>query len=156
MIAVTFDVEFPLILAAIIALLATGGATALITQWFERRNRTAEAGLADAQATDVLVKAGKTAVEILTDQLNRALERIEALETVAVEKDARIALLEQAEREKDERIRNLEQHVGSLEQHITRLEERNDDTTAADDARRAADDARRAVDDARRVIDEGS
>jgi hypothetical protein len=125
MTAVTFDIEFPLILAAIIALLATGGATALITQWFERRNRSAEAGLADAQATDVLVKAGKTAVEILTEQLNRALVRIEALETAVDKKDARIAHLEEQEREKDTRIRNLEEHVGNLEKHITRLEERN-------------------------------
>lgn len=135
MTAVTFDIEFPLILAAIIALLATGGATALITQWFERRNRSAEAGLADAQATDVLVKAGKTAVEILTQELNRALVRIDALETVAVQKDARIAHLEESEREKDTRIRNLEEHVGNLEKHIARLEQRNiDDDAAADDA----------------------
>lgn len=126
MTAVTFDIEFPLILAAIIALLATGGATALITQWFERRNRSAEAGLADAQATDVLVKAGKTAVEILTQELNRALVRIDALETAVDKKDARIAHLEEQEHEKDTRIRNLEEHVGNLEKHIARLEERND------------------------------
>ena len=133
MIAVTFDVDISLVVAAIIALAGTGAATALVTQWFERRNRKAEAAktgaeadLADAQATDVLVQAGKTAVEILTAELNRALMRIEKLEAAAEAKDLRIDHLEQAEAEKDKRIGHLESQVESLEQHIARLEADSD------------------------------
>jgi len=129
MLGVTVDVELPVILVAIIALAGTGAATAIVTQWFERRNRKAEADktgaeaeLADAHATDVLVQAGKTAVEILTAELNRALLRIEALETVAVQKDVRIAHLEEREAEKDKRISHLESQVDELNEHIVRLE----------------------------------
>lgn len=147
--------DIPIWAAIVMAILGTGTATAVVTAFLERRSREANTGLTDAQATDVLVKAGKTAVEILTEQLERALVRIEALETVAVEKDARIAHLEKAESEKDKRIRSLEETVTELEVHIARLEESNTGTIA-DDARRSADDARRAADDARRVIDEGS
>lgn len=125
---VTVDVDGTMIIAAIIALAGTGAATALVTQWFERRNRRAEADktgaeadLADAQATDVLVQAGKTAVEILTAELNRALLRIEKLEAAAAEKDTRIIHLEEGEREKDKRIGHLEDQVTSLEQHIAEL-----------------------------------
>jgi cell division protein FtsB len=148
--------DIPIWAAIVMAILGTGTATAVVTAFLERRSREANTGLTDAQATDVLVKAGKTAVEILTEQLERALVRIEALETVAVEKDARIAHLEKAESEKDKRIRSLEETVTELEVHIAKLEERDISSTIADDARRSADDARRAADDARRVIDEGS
>lgn len=139
--------DIPIWAAIVMAILGTGTATAVVTAFLERRSREANTGLTDAQATDVLVKAGKTAVQILTEQLDRALVRIEALETVAVEKDARIAHLEKAESEKDKRIRSLEETVTELEVHIARLEESNT-STIADDARRAADDVRR--------IDEGS
>ncbi len=132
---IAVEVDATLLIGAIIALAGTGAATALVTQWFERRNRMAEANrtgaeaeLADAQATDVLVQAGKTAVEILTQELNRALDRIEKLEAAAVraaaeaaEKDERIAHLEAGEREKDKRIGHLESQVESLEQHIAEL-----------------------------------
>ena len=128
MVGVTVDVELPVILVAIIALAGTGAATAIVTQWFERRNRKAEANkigaeaeLADAQATDVLVQAGKTAVEILTAELNRALQRIEALETVAVQKDVRIAHLEEREAEKDKRISHLESWMDELNERLARL-----------------------------------
>lgn len=146
--------DMPLWAALILAVMGTGAATAVVTHFLERRSREANTGLTDAQATDVLVKAGKTAVEILTEQLDRALVRIEALETVAVTKDARIAVLEKAEREKDKRINHLEDTVTALEVHIARLEERNAEAqterAAADDARRVADDIRREADDARR------
>lgn len=110
--------DIPIWAGLIVAILGTGTASAVITHFLERRSREADTGLTDAQATDVLVKAGKTAVEILTEQLERALERIESLETVAVEREARIA-------EQDKRIQHLEQQVIELELHIARLEERD-------------------------------
>lgn len=115
--------DVPIWVAIIVAIAGTGTAAAVVTHILERGSREANTGLTDAQATDVLVKAGKTAVEILTEQLNRALERIEALETVAVQKDARIAHLEIREAEKDVRIAHLEQEVKYLRRHVATLED---------------------------------
>jgi hypothetical protein len=119
--------DVPIWTAVVLAVFGTGTATAVVTHFLERRSRAANTGLTDAQATDVLVKAGKTAVEILTEQLNRALQRIEALETVAVEKDARIAHLEIREAEKDVRIAHLEQEVKYLRRHVANLEDEPDE-----------------------------
>lgn len=115
--------DVPIWTAVILAILGTGTATAVVTHFLERRSREANTGLTDAQTTDVLVRAGKTAVEILTEQLNRALVRIEALETVAVQKDARIAQLDIRDAEKDVRIAHLEEEVKYLRRHVATLED---------------------------------
>lgn len=124
--------DIPIWAAIVMAVLGTGTATAVVTAFLERRSREANTGLTDAQATDVLVKAGKTAVEILTEQLNRALERIEALETVSVEKDARIVHLEQLERAKDIRIAHLEEEVRYLRAHVSSLEDDDPDSDTSE------------------------
>lgn len=102
----TFDPDS--IMTIVAAIIGSGIITTLIIKYAERRKTAAEANLSDAKATDVLVKAGETAVGILQAQLERALARIDKLE-------------QQAD-EKDERIRLLEEEVGYLRAHVARLE----------------------------------
>ena len=93
--------ELPLWALAVLAVLGTSTTTVIITHWFERRNRVLESDLTDAQATDVIVNAGKTAVELMKAELDRALQRIERLEA---------------------ENRQLRREVRDLRQHIERLE----------------------------------
>lgn len=96
-----------LLVAGIVTILASGGFATIAVRFMERRKVTAETNLTDAQATDVLVQAGEKAVKILSEQLERALERIETLE--------------QENREKDLRIAQLHNEVMDLRAHVDRL-----------------------------------
>lgn len=97
-----------LLIGGIITIAASGGLATVIVRWMERRKVDADTKHTNAQATDVLVQAGEKAVNILTEQLDRALARIDALEVASIEKDARIAELERE-------VRLLEAHVRGLE-----------------------------------------
>lgn len=82
------------LLGGIITILASGGVATIVVRYMERRKTVAETNHTNAQATDVLVQAGEKAVKILTEQLDRAMERIDALERAGIVKDLRIAELE--------------------------------------------------------------
>jgi len=97
-----------LLIAGIVTVLASGGVATIAVRWMERRKTTAETNHTNAQATDVLVQAGEKAVNILTEQLDKALERIDALERAGFVKDIRIAELE-------EHVARLEARLGSEE-----------------------------------------
>ena len=97
-----------LLIGGIVTVLASGGLATVAVRFMERRKVQAEATHTNAQATDVLVQAGEKAVNILTEQLDRAMQRIDALERASIVKDVRIA--------------ELEEHVVRLEDHVKRLE----------------------------------
>jgi len=97
-----------LLVGGIITILASGGIATVVVRFMERRKTTAETNHTNAQATDVLVQAGERAVMILTEQLDRAMDRIDALERAGVVKDVRIV--------------ELEAHVDELRTHVKRLE----------------------------------
>ena len=97
-----------LLIGGIITILASGGVATIVVRYMERRKVEADAHHTNAQATDVLVQAGEKAVKILTEQLDKALERIDALERAGFVKDIRIT--------------ELETHVARLEDHIRKLE----------------------------------
>lgn len=96
-----------LFIGGIITILASGGVATIAVRFMERRKVTAETLHTNAQATDVLVQAGEKAVNILTEQLDKALERIDALERAGIVKDLRIA--------------ELEGHVAALELTVQQL-----------------------------------
>ena len=97
-----------LLIGGIFTILASGGVATIIVRYMERRKVEADVHHTNAQATDVLVQAGEKAVKILTEQLDRAMQRIDALERAGIVKDIRIA--------------ELEEQVGRLELHIRGLE----------------------------------
>lgn len=97
-----------LLLGALVTIVASGGMATIIVRFMERRKVDADTNHTNAQATDVLVQAGEKAVNILTEQLDKALARIEALEKAGLVKDIKIA--------------ELETEVSTLKTHVRRLE----------------------------------
>lgn len=62
------------------ALFGGGVFGVVIKSWADKRKTASESSLLSAQATDVLVQAGERTVEMLGAQLDKALQRIAALE----------------------------------------------------------------------------
>ena len=86
------NIFIPLLAAA----LASSALTAIITQWFQRRNTYADVSLKGAQETDIYTQAGERALHIMKDALVAAQERITQLEDRVAELESALELALQA------------------------------------------------------------
>lgn len=103
------------IVFGLLTLLGSGGFALIIVKLMERQKTQAEstkihadAVVSEAQATDILTRAGTEVVDMLGEQLKQAI--------------ARITVLEQQNMTKDGRILELEREVNELRIHVARLE----------------------------------
>ena len=95
--------------------IGSAGFAAIVVKYMERAKVAAESGklsaeatVATASATDVIQKASGEVVDMMGAQLKQAFTRLAAVEKANVEKDQRIA--------------ELEREIIDLRRHITRLE----------------------------------
>lgn len=75
------------------ALFGGGVIGVVIKSWADKRKTAGETKLLEAQAKDVLVRAGERTVEMIGEQLDKALDRIAVLERRVRELEAENTVL---------------------------------------------------------------